>query len=93
VIGNPNPPSSRGHGSSLFDGTINWTQVQGSGKAFAFARVSDGTDVDSSFDTNYAAIKAAGLIRGAYQFLEPAQDPVAQTNLLLSGTQTTKFTR
>jgi lysozyme len=70
---------------SLFDGTINWTQVQGSGKAFAFARVSDGiSDVDPTFDTNYAAIKAAGMIRGAYQFFEPAQDPVAQANLLLS---------
>jgi lysozyme len=71
---------------SVYDGTtIDWNQVAGAGKAFAFARVSDGTsDVDPTFDTNYAAIKAAGMIRGAYQFFEPAQDPVAQANLLLS---------
>jgi GH25 family lysozyme M1 (1,4-beta-N-acetylmuramidase) len=70
---------------SEFDGSIDWTQVAASGRAFAFARLGDGSAfVDPTFDTNYAAIKAAGLIRGAYQFFEPAQDPVAQANFLLS---------
>jgi lysozyme len=81
----PSGPVLEGVDVSRYDGTIDWIQVAGSGKAFAFTEAADGsTFVDPTFDTNYAAIKAAGLVRGAYQFFEPAQDPVAQANLLLS---------
>ena len=49
------------------------------------ARVSDGTRYpDSKFAANYANAKAAGLVRGAYQFFRPGQDPIAQAELLLS---------
>jgi lysozyme len=65
-------------------GAIDWNSVAGSGRSFAYARVSDGTTfVDPDFDQNYAGIAAAGMARGAYQFFEPAQDPVAQAKLLL----------
>jgi lysozyme len=68
---------------SSFDGTIDWTAVAAS-KGFAFARMSDGTGfVDPTFSENYLGIRAAGMARGAYQLFEPAQDPVAQAELLL----------
>jgi lysozyme len=80
----PSGSTLQGIDVSLAQGVINWNQVSGAGKAFAFARVSDGSLVDLSFAGNYAAIKAAGMIRGAYQHFEPAQDPVVQANIVLA---------
>jgi lysozyme len=65
-------------------GSVDWNQVAASGRGFAFAQVSDGLQVDSLFGANYAGIQAAGMIRGAEQFFEPNQDPVAQADLLLA---------
>jgi lysozyme len=70
---------------SYYQGTVDWSAVQRAGKVFAFARVSDGTaHPDSQFARNWPAMKAAGLIRGAYQFFRASVDPTAQANLLLS---------
>ena len=70
---------------SEFQGSINWGAVKGSGRAFAIARVSDGTGhPDPTFATNWAGIKNAGMVRGVYQFFRASEDPVAQANLLLS---------
>ena len=56
-----------------------------SGRDFAIARISDGTaNPDPTFATNWAGIKAAGMVRGAYQFFEPGDDPTAQANLVVS---------
>lgn len=68
---------------SSYEGEVDWQAVAAS-KAFAFARVSDGTGyLDPYFSRNYLRIRAAGMARGAYQLFEPAQDPVAQAELLL----------
>ncbi len=70
---------------SHYQGPIDWGAVAASGKRFAFARCSDGTGVkDTQFTTNWAAIPAAGMIRGVYQFFRPTEDPIAQAELLLS---------
>lgn len=70
---------------SYYQGTIDWNAVHNDGYDFAITRVSDGTGFnDPKFDQNWAGIKAAGMIRGAYQFFRPAQDPVAQANLVVS---------
>jgi lysozyme len=70
---------------SEFQGTINWTQVHASGRAFAIARVSDGTGhPDATFSGNWSGIKAAGMIRGVYQFFRASQNPTQQANLLLN---------
>jgi GH25 family lysozyme M1 (1,4-beta-N-acetylmuramidase) len=70
---------------SVYNGTVNWTSVQTSGIAFAFARISDGESLDTNFSDNWAGIKAAGMIRGVYQYFEPGEDPTAQANIVLSG--------
>ena len=68
---------------SKWQGAIDWAQVA-STQAFVIARVSDGTYLDTWFDSYWPAIKAAGLVRGAYQYFEPAQDPIAQADILLN---------
>jgi lysozyme len=78
------PGALEGVDVSLYDGTIDWAQVAQT-KAFAYARVSDGsTFTDTEFLTYYAGIRQAGMKVGAYLFFRPAQDPTQQANLLVS---------
>jgi lysozyme len=75
----------KGVDTSYWQGAIDWAKVKASGQAFAIARVSDGLGyVDTNFPTDWPAIKAQGMVRGAYQFFRPAQDPVAQADLFLA---------
>jgi lysozyme len=68
---------------SEYQGTVNWSEVKSSGHSFAIARISDGsTFPDSTFATNWPAMKAAGLVRGAYQFFRASEDPTAQADLV-----------
>jgi lysozyme len=70
---------------SEFQGSIDWNAVHGSGRDFAITRVSDGTGhSDPTFAANWAGIKAAGMVRGVYQFFRASEDPTAQANLLVS---------
>src|SRR5262249_48629238 len=60
-------------------GRIDWAAVRAHGVAFAFARVADGAGfVDPAFADNWTGMKAAGVIRGSYQFFRPGEDPLAQ---------------
>jgi lysozyme len=69
---------------SYYQATIDWDAVKSSGHDFAFIRVSDGTKVeDPRFDTNWAGARDAGVVRGAYQYFRPSEDPVEQANLLV----------
>ena len=69
---------------SYYDDVTDWSAARGAGIDFAFIRVSDGTQFqDPKFASYWAGAKAAGVIRGAYQFFRPEQDPVAQADLLL----------
>ena len=69
---------------SKYEGSIDWTAVKNAGIGFGIARVSDGLDFpDATFDANWAGMKWVGLVRGAYQYFEPAQDPIAQANMVL----------
>ena len=70
---------------SVYQGNIDFRATRRSGRSFVMVRVSDGTRYpDSKFAANYANAKAAGLVRGAYQFFRPGQDPIAQADLLLA---------
>jgi len=74
---------------SQWQGTIDWSSVASSGRRFAIARVSDGTgNPDPTFQTNWSGIKAAGMVRGVYQFFRASDDPVAQANLLVTSAGT-----
>src|ERR1700722_14413445 len=69
---------------SVYQGTVNWTSVKGAGLDFAIARISDGTDLDTEFSANWTGMKSAGLVRGAYQYWEPGDDPTTQANIVIS---------
>jgi lysozyme len=69
---------------SMYQGTIDWSQVKAAGIEFAYIRVSDGLPpVDPMFAPNWAGARAAGVLRGAYQFFRENEDPIAQADLLL----------
>src|SRR5260221_9542509 len=77
-------PVVEGIDVSKYEGSIDWNKVKGAGIGFGIARVSDGLNYpDATFDTNWAGMKSAGVVRGAYQYFEPAQDPIAQADMLL----------
>jgi lysozyme len=70
---------------SVYQGTVNWTSVKNAGNAYAFVRVSDGINsIDSKFAANWPAVKSVGMIRGAYQFFRPGQDPTTQANVFVN---------
>jgi len=65
------------------DGTVDWRAVAGAGWAFALAKSSEGMTVtDSAFAANWAGMKAAKLLRGAYHFGRPdrGSDGRVETN-------------
>jgi lysozyme len=68
---------------SVWQQDVNWDAVASDGVKFAFARASYGTSKDTYFDQNWAGMKAAGLIRGAYQYWLPANDPIEQAQAML----------
>jgi lysozyme len=69
---------------SASNGAIDWAMVKSAGIVFAFARVSDNTTNDMQFATNWTGMQANGIVRGAYHFFEPANDPTAQANHVVS---------
>ena len=77
-------PTVEGIDVSYYQNTVDWPLVRGSGRRFAFARISDGARFsDPVFARNWAGIKSAGLIRGAYQFFRPGQDAAAQADVVV----------
>ncbi|MEO7328424.1 MAG: GH25 family lysozyme [Minicystis sp.] len=81
-------PTVKGADVSYYQGTIDWPAAASGGLVFAFARVADGTTVvDNQVAHNWAGMKSAGVIRGAYQFFRPAQDPAAQADTFIAEMQ------
>jgi lysozyme len=67
-------PTVKGVDVSVYQGSVNWNAVHAAGWEFAVTRIGDGYGGDSTFVTNWAGIKNAGMIRGAYQFWRAADD-------------------
>jgi GH25 family lysozyme M1 (1,4-beta-N-acetylmuramidase) len=85
IIVCPRGTTAQGIDVSDYQGNIDWGAVARSGRVFAYAQVSDGLGYrDWSFARNWSGMKAAGLIRGAYQYFEVGEDPVAQANLVIN---------
>jgi lysozyme len=81
----PTGATVKGIDVSYYQGSVNWHEVAASGRRFGIARVSDGLGyIDSSFARNWSGMKSAGLIRGAYQYFEPSQNPVSQANVVIA---------
>lgn len=69
---------------SYYQGTVDWTTVASQGIFYGFAKATEGASTtDPSFPKNWAAMKAVGLVRGAYHFFRAGKDPVIQANNFL----------
>jgi lysozyme len=80
----PGPETVPGIDVSYYQGAVDWPVVAASGIVFAIARISDGTDhPDGRFAANWVAMQGAGLVRGAYQYFEPSEDPLLQAEVVI----------
>jgi lysozyme len=62
----------RGIDVSVHQGTPSFVAVKAAGHQFAVCKATEGLSyTDPTFDRNWKAIKAAGLVRGAYHFARP----------------------
>jgi len=78
---------------SAYQGTVDFTKVAAAGKGFVFLRLSSGENVDTRFVSNWNAVKAAGLVRGAYQYFWPARDVDVQIDTMVRTLRAAGFTR
>ena len=70
---------------SHYQGVVDWAAVAASGEQFAFAKATEGVSVaDLYFHDNWAGIKSAGLLRGAYHFFHPDQNAPTQAQSFLA---------
>lgn len=79
----PDGPTVKGIDVSYYQGNVDWQAVKDSGRVFAFARVNHGSFIDPEFQDNWADMKAAGIIRGAYQFFDASANAIAQAQILI----------
>jgi lysozyme len=70
---------------SDYQGIVDWNAVAQSGRTFAFAKATEGTNfVCRTFARNWAGMQAAGLVRGAYHFARPdSNSPQAEAAFFL----------
>ena len=79
-----NGPTVKGIDVSYYQGTVDWAAAKADGVEFAFIRLSDGEVFrDPKFALNWTNAKAAGVLRGAYQFFRPAQDVAVQADMMI----------
>ncbi|MBL8491907.1 MAG: hypothetical protein JNM82_14090 [Rhodocyclaceae bacterium] len=70
---------------SVFSGPVDRSAVAGAGYGFGIARATWGASlVDTRFAANWSGMRTAGLVRGAYAYFVPWQDPVAQARAYLA---------
>jgi GH25 family lysozyme M1 (1,4-beta-N-acetylmuramidase) len=84
ICGVPDNGVVQGVDVSHYQGAFDWTSAKAGGTVFGYASIGDGTGYsDPDFTSNWSNMKAAGVLRGAYQYFEPGQDPTAQANLMI----------
>ncbi|MHB1843424.1 MAG: GH25 family lysozyme [Deltaproteobacteria bacterium] len=70
---------------STYQGAVNWASVASSGRKFGYAKATQGNYYrDSTFPGNWAGMKAAGLVRGAYHWLDGSINGTVQADYYLS---------
>lgn len=73
----------RGLDVSTYQNNVDWKQVAAAGYKFAITRINHGSIMDDTFDANWAGIKEAGMLRGAYQYFEPGSDVPTQAQIVI----------
>ena len=66
---------------SVHSGAVDWSTVAASGHGFVVLKATEGVDLaDAAFAEHWPAVKAAGLVRGAYHFYVTEDDPDEQAD-------------
>jgi lysozyme len=68
---------------SKWNADVNWLEVAKAGIKFAYCKATDGYSLDPKFSKNWAGIKAAGLLRGAYGWFHPSLDVERQAQTIV----------
>ncbi len=80
--------SYQGIDVSHYQGEVDWAAVKAAGITFAIAKATQGaSEVDPRFTQNWAGIKAAGLVRGAYHFFDPSVNAETQAENFIATVQ------
>lgn len=80
----PGAAGIQGIDVSHYQGVIEWHLVARAGKTFAFIKATEGVqEVDTQFQANWKGAQAAGLLRGAYHYYQPGEDPAQQAENFL----------
>ncbi len=70
---------------SYWQSGIDWPKVRAAGQRFTFVKTTEGESyIDPTFEDNWKGAKQGGLLRGAYCFFHPNQDPKKQADRFLS---------
>lgn len=69
------PPGVPGFDIDYYHPVTDWNAIHQGGYQFAFAEAADGDVRNTNFDAEYSGIANNGLLRGAYFFARPAEDP------------------
>jgi lysozyme len=85
VLASGSSYSIQGIDVASYQGNVNWNSVKGAGLAFGFDKATEGTSYKNPyFASNWANMKAAGIIRGAYHFGHPGSDPTTQADFFVN---------
>ena len=77
----PKDKTVEGLDVSGYQPDTNWKAVAAAGRKFAFIKATEGTGyVNPYFAQDWKGTKANGILRGAYHFFHPEDDPIAQAN-------------
>jgi lysozyme len=77
--------TTKGVDISHYQPNTNWATYAGTGRDFAFVKATEGTSYkDPDFNANWAGMKANNIVRGAYHFFHPSDDPIAQADFFTS---------
>ena len=68
---------------ALYEPNIDWVKVRTQEIRFAFIKASQADFNDPKFDSHWAGAKQAGILRGAYHFLDPRVDGNIQAETYL----------
>ena len=70
---------------SDWQGDVAWNTVLSDGYSFAYAKATQSNNwTAGTFATNYAGVKAANMLAGAYHMFDFTVDPTAQARYFLS---------
>lgn len=70
---------------SYWQSGIDWPKVRATGQRFVFVKATEGeTYADPTFNDDWSGAKVSGLLRGAYCFFHPKQDPKKQADQFIS---------